>query len=68
MSDRSELRALQSYAERHGWTITKRRCGHLRWQSKTGAIVFTSSTPSDVRAVHKIRRDLVRNGLPKESK
>lgn len=58
-----EMRALAQMAVDAGWVILQRRNGHLAWRSPEGATVFTSYTPSDRRAVGKIRTDLRRNGL-----
>lgn len=56
------LRSLAEDAAKQGWRIFMRPNGHLRWESPEGAVVFTSATPTDWRAVHRVRADLRRNG------
>jgi hypothetical protein len=61
---KKELAPLIRLAEEQGWVVKKTRHGHLQWVPPNGgAIVHTSSTPSDVFAIKKIRRDLERSGL-----
>jgi predicted RNA binding protein YcfA (HicA-like mRNA interferase family) len=63
MSLRKELHQLAEEAEKQGWTITSTKGDHRKWVSPKGGIVFTSATPSDRRAIFKIRRDLRLNGF-----
>ena len=59
-----DMLALYDAAIAQGWTVTWRNNGHVRWQSPTGAVVFTSATHSDSKAAaHRMRRDLRNNGL-----
>lgn len=58
-----EMKALVKQAKSQGWSITVRTCGHLRWTSPVGTSVFTSRTPSDKRAIQKIKRDLRLKGF-----
>jgi hypothetical protein len=58
-----DLADLADRARAAGWEVTMRRNNHLKWTSPTGAVVFTSQTPSDHRVLHRIRQDLRRNGL-----
>lgn len=58
-----DMAVLMEQAEDQGWTIVPTQKGHFKWVAPTGAIVFTSSTPSDGNAVHQIRRDLVKRGF-----
>jgi predicted RNA binding protein YcfA (HicA-like mRNA interferase family) len=46
-----------------GWTVTKTKRSHIKLRAPSGAIVFASGTPSDVRAVHNLKAMLRRNGL-----
>jgi len=57
MSSRKDLRALLRAAEAAGATVSRTRSSHLRVSNGRGVIVC-SSTPSDVRAVRSVRRDL----------
>lgn len=57
------LRDLYNLAISQEWTVTQRKNGHLLWRSPKGAVVYTSSSPSDHRAPERIRRDLIRNEL-----
>jgi len=47
---------------REGWEVTQRRNGHMKAKSPEGNVVFISRTPSDWRALEKIKRDLKHNG------
>jgi hypothetical protein len=46
-----------------GWRVEQRKNTHLSWVSPTGTKVFSSFTPSDIRAVQNLKRDLRRYGL-----
>lgn len=63
MTTRKEFAELRRIAEAAGWTVTMTSGGHLRWAAPSGAIVFSSSSPSDWRAVHKHRSELRKKGL-----
>jgi hypothetical protein len=60
-----ELGELVAEAEGQGWVVIRRVNNHLKWISPVGQTVFTSGTPSDVRAVKNIKRDLARFGFIK---
>lgn len=45
-----------------GWTISVGGV-HLKWKSPTGAMVVTSSTPSDRRTKLNVRAQLRQRGL-----
>ncbi len=55
----SELKQLIDEAEERGWCVEKTRNNHFRFQLGR-QIVFTSSTPSDNRAISNIKADLRR--------
>ena len=57
MSSRKDLRALLRAAEAAGATISRTRSSHLRVSNGRGSVIC-SSTPSDVRAVRSVRRDI----------
>lgn len=64
MANKKELKPLIKRAEAQGWSITPTRGGHLRWTGPTGGQpYFSSSTPSDSKAVHNITADLRKRGL-----
>lgn len=48
--------------EAEGWTVELKTSGHRKLTSPTGAVVFTSSSPSDFRAIRNVERDLKRAG------
>jgi hypothetical protein len=58
-----ELKALLSLAEDQGWRVSRTNNGHYKLIAPNGKIVFTSSTPSDNRAIKNIERDLRSGGL-----
>lgn len=51
---------LLAYASSNGWTARRTRGGHVRFQKRGCAPVFTSSTPSDWRAYRNALAMLVR--------
>ena len=64
-SCKRELRALLEYAQQHGWDCRLTSNGHYRLAGPDGALVFTGSTPSDMRSVRNARAQLRRHGLPR---
>ncbi|WP_421684638.1 type II toxin-antitoxin system HicA family toxin [Stutzerimonas urumqiensis] len=48
------------YARRHGWAAARTNGGHLRLTKPGRQPVYTSSTPSDRRAVHNALARLAR--------
>lgn len=58
-----ELRVIVDIAIAQGWAFEHRRNNHLVLISPTGEKVFTSSTPSDWRALMKIKAQLRRMGV-----
>jgi hypothetical protein len=67
LSVRGELQTIVNAALEAGWTVTLTRNGHLRWHNPRAPagrrLYFSSQTPSDTRALRKIRSDLTRRGL-----
>lgn len=63
MSIRKELKTLIDEASHQGWEITITNSNHLRWRTPLGATVFTSYSPSDRKALYRIRKDLKLNGF-----
>ncbi len=61
----NDLDALLAEARRQGWRCEKRGSGHLllRPATRTGPLIVISSSPSDYRALAKIRSQLKRAGL-----
>lgn len=59
-----ELRPLVTAALDAGWRVVQRRNGHLTlYPPNSRSPLFTSSTPSDSRALHNIRSGLRQRGL-----
>jgi hypothetical protein len=63
MANRKETAQLIVIVKRLGWKIEQTKNCHLRWTSPTGQFFFSSSTPSDRRALERIKADLRRCGL-----
>jgi len=64
MAASKDVKALMRRAEKQGWTVTRTRGCHLKWVSPVGGTpYFSSSTPSDKRAIANMTRDLERRGL-----
>ena len=57
-----DLRTLCKKAETQGWVVTQGKT-HLKWLSPEGKPIFTSYSPSDVRAIKNIVSMLRKNGL-----
>lgn len=55
-----DLHKLIEQVVARGWEVAKTSGGHLRWKHPSGSIVFTSSTPSDRRALKNIETHLRR--------
>jgi len=58
----SSFKQLKKSLIKQGWNCSVRKCGHLKFVSPSGKVLFTSATPSDVRAIHKIRAQARRMG------
>jgi hypothetical protein len=56
-------RPLAKLAMQQGWCLSWLGSCHVAWRSPTGALVVGSASPSDRRAVHRLRADLRRHGL-----
>lgn len=63
MSSKRDVQQLVREAEQQGWVILRTKNNHLKWLSPLGGIVYSSSTPSDHRALENLRRDLRVYGL-----
>jgi hypothetical protein len=63
MATNKEINTLIKQAEEQGWTVNLTGGGHYKWVSTLGAVVFTSQTPSDKRALANIKRDLRTRGF-----
>lgn len=53
-----DLRQLVKQAEKQGWEVTRTGGDHLKWVSPLGAFFFSASTPSDIRGLKNLKRDL----------
>ena len=60
---KKDMAQLMDTAKSQGWSIELAKGGHFKWVSPSGAVVFTSCTPSDKRAFKNIQSDLRRYGL-----
>jgi hypothetical protein len=58
----SDLATLQRTYRRLGWTI-ERTSKHLMWRGPNGERVVTSFSPSDHRALHRMKADLRRAAM-----
>lgn len=58
-----DRRDLFDAAKRAGWSISKKRSGHLKLVSPNGDVVFTASTPSDWRGTMNLAAQLRKLGL-----
>lgn len=47
----SDMRQLRKQAAALGWSASRTNGGHLRWRHETGGLVFSPSTPGDVRSI-----------------
>jgi hypothetical protein len=54
MSCRKDLEKLIRDKRAEGWVIVQTSGKHYKWTAPTGAFFFSSSTPSDWRALRKI--------------
>jgi hypothetical protein len=63
MSMTKELKSLLELATQQGWRVEQRNTNHYKLVAPNGKVVFTSSTPSDRRAIENIKRDLRSGGL-----
>ena len=55
-----EMRKLISLAIKKGYNVELRHNGHYKFTAPTGKFFFTSSTPSDRRALNNILADMKR--------
>lgn len=58
-----DLRDLGRQALAAGWEISKTSNQHFRWRAPSGALVFTSGTPSDRRTLRNVQSLLRKAGL-----
>jgi hypothetical protein len=58
-----ELSLLVRQAREQGWQVELTNGGHFKWQSPLGRFFFSAQTPSDIRALKNIKRDLRNNGF-----
>lgn len=63
MAKSKEVSLLIKEAECQGWQVHATRKGHYKWISPLGRFFFSSSTPSDHRALDNLKRDLRVNGF-----
>jgi predicted RNA binding protein YcfA (HicA-like mRNA interferase family) len=63
MSVKKDVEQLIHVAQDQGWHVTKTKGSHWKWTSPQGAIVFSGQTPSDLRALKNIKRELRLRGF-----
>jgi len=63
MSGRKDVEVLVQKAREQGWTVTKTKGSHYKWVSPLGGLFFSTSTPSDFRAIDNLKRDMKRYGF-----
>lgn len=59
--NRKELRELMIAAKKQGWGIVVNK--HIKWIPPAGGPYFSSTSPSDWRALRNLKRDLSKRGL-----
>jgi len=59
-----EIKQLMMQAIKQGWNVKVRNSGHMVWTSPNPKVgpIFSSQTPSDWRAIKKIKSQLRRAG------
>jgi hypothetical protein len=65
---RRDFKEVASALDEQGWKIGLTRKRHLRFESPTGLIIYSSGTPSDWRARKNLVAHLRRAGLDLESR
>ncbi len=64
----SDMRQLRRQAAALGWSASRTNGGHLRWTHETGGLVFSPSTPSDVRSIRNTLAQIKRETPKDEDK
>jgi len=63
MTTRKDAVQLATKAEKQGWRVSKTRGNHLKFQAPDGAVMFFSSSPSDVRAMKNFISAMCKHGF-----
>lgn len=63
MANRKELQQVIKVAQKQGWVIELTKKCHYKWTAPNGAFFYSSSTPSDSRALARLKQDLRHKGL-----
>jgi hypothetical protein len=58
-----QIDTLIKSAREQGWTVERGKNNHYKWVSPLGGFFFSSSTPSDYRAIKNLERDLRSRGF-----
>jgi hypothetical protein len=58
-----DLAKIMREVSKAGWTIERRANNHIKVIAPDGGFTFISATPSDIRAIPRIVRDLRKMGL-----
>jgi hypothetical protein len=63
-----QIDTLIKAAREQGWVVERNKSNHYKWISPLGGFFFSSSTPSDHRALKNLERDLRVRGFVTVSK
>jgi predicted RNA binding protein YcfA (HicA-like mRNA interferase family) len=63
LTSNKDVNVLIKEAQSQGWNVAPTKNSHLKWLSPKGGLFFSSSTPSDRMAIHRIKQDLRMNGF-----
>lgn len=58
MSLKKDLKKLIKESELIGWSVMKTNNNHFKWMHPRGGLFYSSSTPSDRRAIMNIMEDI----------
>jgi hypothetical protein len=64
MASKKDLAILMKIALKAGWRVELTKGGHYKWIAPNSLdLIYSSSTPSDNRALANLKQDLRRSGL-----
>lgn len=58
-----DISQLVAKAEKQGWDVTVTNGTHLKWESPSGEIMYSSMTPRHPVTIKKIKKDLRLRGF-----
>lgn len=59
-NNKKDLNELIRRGQREGWQVTKLKASHFKWVHPWGGMFFTSSSPSDRRAIRIIEKEIAK--------